>query len=98
MPTYDYVCDQCEHAFEAFQRIDEDVLTDCPECGKSALRRLFGAGSGLLFKGSGFYETDYRSDNYKKRQKEDKPESKTKSKTKSEASKSPKKDSGKSSS
>ncbi len=68
MPTYDYVCDQCEHAFEAFQRIDEDVLTDCPECGKSALRRLFGAGSGLLFKGSGFYETDYRSDNYKKRQ------------------------------
>ncbi|MGB1397704.1 MAG: FmdB family zinc ribbon protein [Planctomycetota bacterium] len=94
MPTYDYVCDQCEHAFEAFQRIDEDVLTDCPECGKSALRRLFGAGSGLLFKGSGFYETDYRSDNYKKRQKEDKPESKTKS----EASKSPKKDSGKSSS
>ena len=94
MPTYDYVCDQCEHAFEAFQRIDEDVLTDCPECGKSALRRLFGAGSGLLFKGSGFYETDYRSDNYKKRQKEDKPESKTKS----EASKSSKKDSGKSSS
>ena len=94
MPTYDYVCDQCEHSFEAFQRIDEEGLTDCPECGKSALRRLFGAGSGLLFKGSGFYETDYRSDNYKKRQKEDKPESKTKS----EASKSSKKDTGKSSS
>ena len=94
MPTYDYVCDQCEHSFEAFQRIDEGVLTDCPECGKSALRRLFGAGSGLLFKGSGFYETDYRSDNYKKRQKEDKPESKTKSET----SKSSKKDKGKSSS
>ena len=94
MPTYDYVCDQCEHSFEAFQRIDEEVLTDCPECGKSALRLLFGAGSGLLFKGSGFYETDYRSDNYKKRQKEDKPESKTKS----EASKSSKEDTGKSSS
>ena len=75
MPTYDYVCDACDHSFEAFQRIDEDVLTRCPECNKNKLRRLFGAGSGLLFKGSGFYETDYRSDSYKKRQKEDSPAS-----------------------
>ena len=72
MPTYDYVCDACEHAFEEFQRIDEDVLKKCPECKKIKLRRLFGAGSGLLFKGSGFYETDYRSESYKKRQSEDK--------------------------
>jgi len=94
VPTYAYVCDHCEHSFEACQRIDEDVLVDCPECGKPKLRRLFGAGSGLLFKGSGFYETDYRSDNYKKRQKEDKPESKPKS----DSAKSPKKESGKNSS
>ena len=89
MPTYDYVCDHCEHSFEAFQRIDEDLLTDCPKCTKSTLRRLFGAGSGLLFKGSGFYETDYRSDSYKKRKKEDRPSSS--SDASSSSKKSPKK-------
>jgi putative FmdB family regulatory protein len=65
MPTYDYECDACGHKFEAFQGISEDVLKKCPKCKKSKLRRLFGAGAGLIFKGSGFYLTDYRSDSYK---------------------------------
>ena len=66
MPTYDYVCDNCEHAFEEFQSITAKTLRKCPECKKSKLRRLIGAGAGVIFKGSGFYETDYRSDGYKK--------------------------------
>jgi len=60
MPTYDYVCDRCGHAFEHFQGISEALLRKCPECGKLALRRLIGTGAGVLFKGSGFYETDYK--------------------------------------
>lgn len=66
MPTYDYVCDNCDHAFEEFQSITAKNLRKCPECKKSKLRRLIGAGAGVIFKGSGFYETDYRSDGYKK--------------------------------
>ncbi len=66
MPTYDYVCDNCEHAFELFQSITEPVKRKCPECGKQKLRRLFGTGAAIMFKGSGFYETDYRSESYKK--------------------------------
>lgn len=66
MPTYDYVCDACEHEFELFQSITEPVKRKCPECKKSKLRRLFGTGAAVVFKGSGFYETDYRSDSYKK--------------------------------
>src|SRR5437660_6941077 len=65
MPTYDYVCDACEHAFEEFQSFSDEILTKCPRCGKKKLRRLFGSGAAILFKGSGFYETDYRSDSYK---------------------------------
>ena len=65
MPTYDYVCDACEHAFEEFQGFSDEVLTKCPKCGKKKLRRLFGSGAAILFKGSGFYETDYRSESYK---------------------------------
>jgi putative FmdB family regulatory protein len=65
MPTYDYVCDACEHSFEEFQSMSDKHLKKCPKCGKRKLRRLFGTGSALLFKGSGFYSTDYRSDNYK---------------------------------
>src|SRR5438309_11730653 len=65
MPTYDYVCDACEHAFEEFQSFSEEVLSKCPKCGRKKLRRLFGSGAAILFKGSGFYETDYRSDSYK---------------------------------
>lgn len=66
MPTYDYICDACEHGFELFQQISESPKRKCPKCGKSKLRRLFGTGAALMFKGSGFYQTDYRSDSYKK--------------------------------
>ncbi len=65
MPTYDYVCDACEHEFEEFQSISAKPLKKCPECGKPRLKRLIGTGAGVIFKGSGFYETDYRSDSYK---------------------------------
>lgn len=66
MPTYDYVCDACEHAFELFQSMKEEAKKKCPECGKQKLRRLIGPGAAIMFKGSGFYKTDYRSDSYKK--------------------------------
>jgi putative FmdB family regulatory protein len=65
MPTYDYVCDACGHRFEEFQSFTAAVLVDCPQCAAPKLRRLFGTGAAILFKGSGFYETDYRSDSYK---------------------------------
>jgi putative FmdB family regulatory protein len=71
MPTYDYVCDACEHAFEEFQSFSDEILTKCPKCGKKKLRRLFGSGAAILFKGSGFYETDYRSESYKSAAKKD---------------------------
>jgi putative FmdB family regulatory protein len=67
MPTYDYECDACEHKFEHFQGINDALLTKCPECGKKKLRRLIGAGGAVVFKGSGFYQTDYRSDSYKQK-------------------------------
>ena len=60
MPTYDYRCEKCGHTFDAFQRMSEDMLTECPECKEHALKRLIGAGAGIIFKGSGFYETDYK--------------------------------------
>jgi len=66
MPTYDYECDACGHEFELFQSISEPVKRKCPECGKLKLRRLFGTGAAVVFKGSGFYQTDYRSESYKK--------------------------------
>ncbi len=66
MPTYDYECDACGHEFELFQRITEDPLKKCPECKRNKLRRLFGTGAAVVFKGSGFYQTDYRSESYKK--------------------------------
>ena len=75
MPTYDYVCDACDHKFELFQSITEPVKKKCPKCKKSKLRRLFGTGAAIMFKGSGFYITDYRSEGYKKRASEDKPAS-----------------------
>jgi putative FmdB family regulatory protein len=59
MPTYDYECRSCHHTFEAFQSIREEPLKKCPRCGKS-VRRLFGGGMGIIFKGSGFYTTDYK--------------------------------------
>jgi putative FmdB family regulatory protein len=66
MPTYDYVCEACDHAFELFQSIKDEPKKKCPECGKQKLRRLIGPGAAIVFKGSGFYKTDYRSDSYKK--------------------------------
>jgi putative FmdB family regulatory protein len=66
MPTYDYICEACNHEFELFQSIKEDAKKKCPECGKNKLKRLIGPGAALVFKGSGFYKTDYRSESYKK--------------------------------
>ncbi|MFN7734462.1 MAG: FmdB family zinc ribbon protein [Pirellula sp.] len=66
MPTYDYECDACGHRFELFQSISAEPETKCPECKKKKLRRLIGTGAAVVFKGSGFYQTDYRSDSYKK--------------------------------
>lgn len=66
MPTYEYVCDACGHAFELFQQMSSPVKRTCPECHVTSLRRLIGPGAGILFKGSGFYETDYRSASYRK--------------------------------
>ena len=60
MPTYDYVCGACDHAFEHFQSMTSRRLRKCPSCGKPKLDRLVGSGSGVIFKGSGFYETDYK--------------------------------------
>ena len=71
MPTYDYRCAACKHEFELFQSMSEPKKRKCPECGKLQLERLIGAGAAVLFKGSGFYETDYRSDSYKKAAKAD---------------------------
>lgn len=71
MPTYDYRCGACSHTFEHFQSMSDPLLKKCPECGKKRLERLIGAGAGLLFKGSGFYITDYRSPSYQDAAKKD---------------------------
>ena len=73
MPTYEYRCESCGHNFDEFQSITEKPLKKCPQCGKLKLRRLFGTGAGFLFKGSGFYQTDYRSESYKAGAKADEP-------------------------
>src|SRR6266478_3788377 len=65
MPTYDYVCDACGHKFEEFQSMKDKNLKKCPHCKKRSLRRLLGTGAAIIFKGSGFYQTDYRSESYK---------------------------------
>ncbi len=99
MPTYDYLCDSCDHEFEKFQSITAGSLRKCPECGQNQLKRLIGKGAGIIFKGSGFYETDYRSEDYKEAKKKDekhateardKKDTKTKTEAKSETK--PKKD------
>src|SRR5438128_253903 len=71
MPTYEYVCDACAHQFDELQSFNDEPLKKCPKCGKKKLRRLFGTGAAVLFKGSGFYETDYRSESYKSAAKAD---------------------------
>jgi putative FmdB family regulatory protein len=65
MPTYEYQCDACNHNFDEFQSFSDPPLKKCPTCGKAKLRRVFGTGAAVIFKGSGFYQTDYRSESYK---------------------------------
>ena len=86
MPTYDYLCDGCDHRFEEWQSFKDDALTKCPSCKKNKLRRLFGGGAAIIFKGSGFYETDYRQkDEAKKAGKSEAAEAKPEAKAESAA-------------
>jgi len=71
MPTYEYECKKCKRTFDVFQSITAKHLQKCPTC-KGSVRRLIGRGAGIIFKGSGFYQTDYRSENYKKQAAEEK--------------------------
>ena len=71
MPTYEYKCSACGHTFERFQSITAEPIKRCPECGKAKVKRLLGTGAGVIFKGSGFYTTDYRSESYKEAAKSD---------------------------
>ena len=71
MPTYEYKCLECDHRFEAFQSMKDDPLESCPEC-EGSVKKLISSGAGLIFKGSGFYITDYRGDGYKEAAKKDK--------------------------
>ncbi len=80
MPTYEYKCFACDHTFEKFQSIMAAPIRKCPACGKAKAKRLLGTGAGLIFKGSGFYITDYRSESYKSDQKGDAPATTTESK------------------
>jgi putative FmdB family regulatory protein len=92
MPTYEYKCDACGNTFEKYQSITSKPIRKCPKCGKNKVKRLIGTGGGLIFKGSGFYITDYRSDQYKNAAKSDsgvttdKPAEKTDSKPAAEKS------------
>ena len=72
MPTYEYECSECGHNFEEFQSITAPPISLCPHCSGRKVRRLIGSGSGVIFKGSGFYQTDYRSDSYKQSVKSEK--------------------------
>jgi putative FmdB family regulatory protein len=73
MPTYDYECGACGHKFEKYQSITAKPIRVCPACGQRKVKRLIGTGSGVIFKGSGFYQTDYRSSSYREAAKKDKP-------------------------
>jgi len=86
MPTYEYRCEACGHEFERFQSITAPAVRKCPECSKLKVRRLIGSGAGIIFKGSGFYETDYRSENYKKAAEKDRESSKPKKEESSSSS------------
>lgn len=96
MPTYEYACEACGHKFEEFQSITAKPTTKCPKCGKKKVKRLISAGAGFIFKGSGFYITDYRDESYKNAAKGDaaptkaegaKSEGKTETPAKSDAPK-----------
>jgi putative FmdB family regulatory protein len=85
MPTYEYRCEACGHEFERFQSITAKPIRKCPKCGKNKVKRLLSTGGGLIFKGSGFYITDYRSDQYKNAAKAEGGPSSEKPSEKSEA-------------
>lgn len=85
MPTYDYRCNGCKHEFEHYQSMKDKPLKKCPECGKNTLERLIGTGAAVIFKGSGFYQTDYRSEGYRKAAEADKPADAAKSDAKSDS-------------
>jgi putative FmdB family regulatory protein len=87
MPTYEYRCAACNHEFEQFQSIKAGPLKKCPKCGKAKLQRLLGTGGGIIFRGSGFYQTDYRSDSYKRAAEADKSGGKSSAETKAAESK-----------
>ena len=89
MPTYEYHCDACEHNFDEFQSMSEEPLKKCPQCGKPKLRRVFGAGAAIIFKGSGFYQTDYRSESYKQAAKAEQEAAKPADKNGTDGAKSP---------
>jgi putative FmdB family regulatory protein len=96
MPTYSYMCEDCGYEFEQFQSINSRPLRKCPSCSRRGLKRLIGAGAGIIFRGSGFYETDYRSESYKKAAEKEKggtekDKSKKESKSESNATESTKK-------
>ena len=80
MPTYEYACASCGHGFEVFQSMTDRSLRKCPKCGKRKLERIIGSGAGIIFKGSGFYQTDYRSKDYKEKAKKEKEKEKPKPK------------------
>jgi putative FmdB family regulatory protein len=84
MPTYDYHCKNCDHDFELFQSMSAGVKKKCPECGKMTLERLIGTGAAVIFKGSGFYETDYRSKSYTNDKEAEKKATKETTETKAE--------------
>jgi putative FmdB family regulatory protein len=99
VPTYDYKCDACQNVWEEFQSIKAAPTKKCPKCGKLKAHRLIGGGAGLIFKGSGFYLTDYRSDSYKKAAEADKKNSSGgESSAKSDSGSTPKSDTSKKSS
>jgi len=108
MPTYDYECRECGHRWELFQQMKENPKRKCPGCGRLKAKRLIGPGAGIIFKGSGFYQTDYRSQSYKDAAKADKQAQKSESeksssdssssKSESKSDAKPKSDSGSSSS
>ncbi|HUW55610.1 MAG TPA: zinc ribbon domain-containing protein [Planctomycetota bacterium] len=85
MPTYEYECDGCGHRFEKYQSIKAAPVRKCPACGAAKVRRLIGSGGAVLFKGSGFYTTDYRSKEYQEKASADKPPSTGKDKPGDEA-------------
>lgn len=85
MPTYDYQCDACGHAWELYQSITAEPEKKCPKCGKKKAKRIIGPGGGFIFKGSGFYLTDYRSESYKEGAKADSKPAASSEGSKSEA-------------